>query len=150
MALIPTFQLTGQKEVKRALKKLGPNLSKKPIRKGARAGAKVMAAALKKLTPKGKRKDSADGGKRLKQQVKVRAWKRSRVRVGVSATLGDPDNNKAYLAAVNYERGPGGWHTGRVKGTGFVEQAFEQSKSKASRTAAETIAAETNKELRKL
>ena len=150
MALKPTFQIKGQKKVSRKLEKLGPTLAKKPIRKGLRAGAKIQAAAIKKLAPKGKRSESADGGKRLKQQVKVRAWKRSRKRIGVSATLGDAKSDGFYGAAVNYGRGPGGWHTGRVKGTGFVEQAFEESKSKANRTAAETIAAETNKELRKL
>lgn len=159
--LIPTFELTGEKAVNRAFRKLGPKLGKKPIRKGARAGAKIQAAAIKKKTPRGRRKQGRDArgrfvstGPRLRDQVKVRSISQKRGQILVGATLGSAkglnQGEGFYGAFVNFGRGPAGWHKGRTKGSGFIEKAFEASKKRAERKAAEVIADETNEELRKL
>lgn len=138
--LIPTFEVSSEREVKRALKKLGPKIGKKPIRKGARAGAQVMAAELKKRTPKGRTGN-------LKRQVKVRAGKRKRDRILLLAITGDGGDGY-YSRMVNYGRKAGGWHKGRVKGQLYQEAAYKASKDDANRVAAETIAKETNELLR--
>lgn len=146
--LIPKFEVSGQRAISRAMKRLGPKLAKKPIRKGARAGAKVLAAEVRRRAPK------RTGN--LRKQVKVRAGKRSRNRIEVLASTGDPrsanlnSGDGFYGGMVNYGRGPGGWHRGRIDGSHFIEESFDDKKEKAEQVAAETIADETNKELKKL
>lgn len=128
----------GQKEVNRAFKKLGAKVGKKPIRKGARAGAKVLAKELKNRTPVGRTRD-------LRKQVKVRAAPRKRDRILVLAVVtGDG------AGAAEFGRGPGGWHKSDLREEPFVRPTFEAAKEKANRVAAETVASETNKEIKNL
>ena len=145
MALAPTFKVTGEKAIKRSFRKLGPKVGKKPIRKGARAGAKVMAAAVKSRAPVGRTR-------RLKKQVKVRAQKVKRGDILIAATTGGKSLNEGdgfYGQFSEYGRRAGGWHKKRLAAKPFIVPAFEASKDKANRVAVETIVIETNKELRK-
>lgn len=144
MALAFQFKINGQKAINRSLKKLGPKVGKKPIRKGARAGAKVMRAEVLKRVPVGKTK-------RLRKQVKVRSLKVKRGDILIGATTGGKALNEGegfYGQFQEYGRRPGGWHRGRLNAKPFIVPAFEASKDKANRLAVETIADETNKLLR--
>ncbi len=81
----------------------------------------------------------------LRKQVKVRSAPRKRDRILVLATVtGDG------AGAAEFGRGPGGWHKRDLREDPFVRPTFEATKQKANRVAAETIASETNKELKKL
>jgi HK97 gp10 family phage protein len=67
------------------LKKLESSLAKKIIKKGQRAGAKLLAAEMRKNVPV---KSGA-----LKKTIKVRAGKRSKNKTSIQVSIGD---NEAY------------------------------------------------------
>lgn len=145
----PTITVTGQHAISRAFRKLGPRIGKKPIRKGARAGAKIFAAEVKKNTPVGKTRT-------LVKQVKVRSIKAKRGDILVGAQTGNPKQSNLnsgkgfYGGFIEYGRGPGGWHDANLPEQPFIRPAFERKKQKANRVAVDVIVAETNKEIRKL
>lgn len=144
--LAPIFKVNGQQAIKRALTELGPTIGKKPIRKGARAGAKVMADRVKQKAPVGKTK-------RLRKQVKVRALKVKRGNILIGATTGGKSLNEGegfYGQFGEYGRKPGGWHKGSLAANPFIGPAFEEVKAKANQVAVDVITTETNKEIRKL
>lgn len=66
--------ITGTKELVAKLGNLKKNVAKNAIRKGSRAGCKILAAAIKDSAP------ALTGA--LKRSVKVRSTPRSRVTVG--------------------------------------------------------------------
>lgn len=141
--LIPKFSVSGGDAVAYAIKKLGNKVGKKPIRKGLRAGAKVLQTAIKQEVP-------VRSGF-LRKHVKVRAGKRNRDRIQVLATSGDPKSNNLnsgdawYGGAVEYGHDGGGWYQGKVKANPFIVPAFDKNKGKAERTAQDTIKAEIRK-----
>ncbi len=73
------FVLTGIKEIDRKLRDLEPKVTKKHLRKALRAGQKIVAAAVREEAPR-------DSGF-LAKQVKIRATKRSRKRIGVDVVI---------------------------------------------------------------
>ncbi len=73
--------VTGAKELDRKLRDLAPKLSKKIVRSSLRKAAKPVQARAKTIVP------VRTGF--LKKAIKVRAMRRSRVRMGVRATLED-------------------------------------------------------------
>jgi HK97 gp10 family phage protein len=144
--LAPIFKVNGQKAISRALKELGPTIGKKPIRKGARAGAKVMAVEVTNRAPVGKTKQ-------LRKQVKVRTLKVKRGNILIGATTGGKSLNEGdgfYGQFAEYGRRPGGWHKGSLKPRPFIVPAFESVKVRANQVAVDVITTETNKEIRKL
>jgi HK97 gp10 family phage protein len=152
--ILPTIKLDGTAAIARAFKRLGPKIGAKPVRKGARAGAKVFAAAIRRRAPVGRRRFDRDRrGKQLKDQVRVRALKRRRGEILIAATTGGATLNAGdafYGAMLEYGRGPGGWHESRLSPLPFIRPAFDAAKAQANRIAVQTIVRETNAELAKL
>ncbi len=70
------------KAIRQSFKELGPTAGKGPIRKGARAAAKLFQQKIKPTVPK-------KTGK-LKKALKVRAGKSTKKYVGAWVTTGDP------------------------------------------------------------
>jgi HK97 gp10 family phage protein len=131
----PTIEVRGQKEIERSFKKLGPKIGKKPIRRGARAGAKIFAAKIKQNSP------VLSG--QLKKSVKVRAGKQRANFIQVLA------RTEFYGVFAEY---------GTVNSSGNIKQkekpfmrpAYETEKRKANQVTVDTMADEINKEIKKI
>jgi len=72
--------VTGIKQIDRKLKQLEPKIQKKVLRQSMRAGLKEVQAEMKAQVP-------VDTGL-MKKNVKVRALKRSRKRIGMEVRVG--------------------------------------------------------------
>ena len=131
--------------IDRAFKKLGNTVGKKPIRKSARAAARIFASKIKQNVP-------VKTGS-LKKAVKVRTLKAKRGSILIGATTGDPRSTNLNSGEqfsggfVEYGRKGGGWHKGSVKEQPFIRPAFESEKTKANKKAVEVLATEINKEM---
>lgn len=79
-----SLQLQGVTEIQRALKQLEKKVASKITRQALRKGIKEVAKKVKADTPKG------ESGQ-LKKQVKVKAAKRSRNKIGVNVVTTSPD-----------------------------------------------------------
>ncbi len=139
------FKVNTRKPIERAIKKLGPKIAKKAINKGARSSAKVFAKEIKKRVPVGKTKV-------LKSQVKVRAGKRSRNYVNISASTGIGETANAgkgfYGSFIEMGRGPAGWHQGSVKPQPYLVPSYDAKKREAQKTFNATVNSEVNKILK--
>lgn len=114
--------MTDDKEVKDALKRL-KKVTKQGIRKGTRAGAKIIQAKAKELAP-------VHTG-RMAKTIKVRALPRSRKWIGTTARLVN-DKEVYWGGFVNYG-------TARIKERRFLDQAAKESKDAAIDAAVEII-----------
>lgn len=99
----------------------------KAIRKGLRAGAKVMTAAVKAATP------VRSGA--LRRAIKTRAMKRSRNKIGVRTTIGAEGFYKGktfYGAFVEFG-------TKKMDARHFMEKAAKRVATSAGQTAINTM-----------
>lgn len=117
--------LDGMEALVTKLQSLKKTQAKACLRKGTRAGSKIIQAIAKRLAP------SRTG--QLQKNVKVRALKRSRVWTGVTCQL------ELYYGAF-LELG-----TKKIKAMHFLKKAAEQAREEAMRTALDTIEAEIAK-----
>lgn len=97
--------LSGDKKLKRKLKGLRTKI-KGAVRKGSRAGAKIIQQEAKNNAPK-------DTGK-LKKAIKVRALPRSRVYIGAQVII----QNTPYAGPVEYG-------TEKMEATEFYKRAVD-------------------------
>lgn len=125
MALI----LTGSDDLRRKLAGLKDKDVKAAVRKGTRAGAKLMAAETRKAAP------SKSG--LLRKSIKVRALKRSRKRIGHMVAVKLPDGAVKVPYAGFVEFG-----TKRMKAVEFAKDAAKDSGEQALRQVCEEAAAE--------
>lgn len=77
-----TIQLVGDVDLIRKLGRLEKRDAKKAVRRGTRAGAKIIHPVARSLTPKGE-----EGGGTQRQAIRVRATKRSRNFIGAVVRL---------------------------------------------------------------
>ncbi len=121
------FQLTGAKELDALLKSVPKKEAMKGIRKGTRAGAKLMLAKARALAP-------VRTGL-MRQKLTVRAAKRKRpkalgakVQGGKRAAMKIPENSKWYYPAiVEFGR-----KDGKLQGSHFMLRAAEATASAAT------------------
>ncbi len=123
------ISVTGDKELLTKLSKLRKTQAAKAIRKGSRAGSKVVQAKEKEDAPE------ITGA--LKREIKVRALKRSRRWTGTQVTM-------RVAGGVPYgsfvDQG-----TKRMKARHFVKRAVEEAKDAAGREFVDGIASEIAK-----
>jgi HK97 gp10 family phage protein len=122
MAAKTGITIRGLGKLTRQLRKLEPKNARKAIRKAARAAAKPVQIKAKDLAP-------VDTGL-LRKEIKVRAVKRSRQRIGVRVTIG----NRNFVGDTFYGGFQEfGWTTvngRRVPGKHFLEAAADDNKSR--------------------
>jgi HK97 gp10 family phage protein len=99
------IKLVGDKELLRKLDRLQKKDARKAIRRGLRAGAKILAVETKRLVPK------VTGA--IKRAVRVRAGKRSRRYIAVLAMIGEGWFKGDSFYAAQQEMG---WHAGKRTG----------------------------------
>jgi HK97 gp10 family phage protein len=146
MARKITIVLTGDSALNAKLNELTSKQAKEAIRKAARPALQGTLAAARSLAPK------RTG--RMAKNIKIRAIKRSRSRVGMRVTLskeGDYTGKAFYGAFNNY-----GWKTGsrrrpaskrkpeerrQIEGTRFLNKAAEQTRNSAIKIYREGIRA---------
>lgn len=105
------------KKIEKKLKEVGGKKAASAIRKGSRAGAKIIASKTKDLVP-------VNTGA-LKRAIKVRALKRSRTRIGAQVQLsGSAFSGRFYGGYVEYG-------TKKHKGAQFMRKASKQAGGKA-------------------
>lgn len=101
-----TIELVGDRELIRKLRHLETVVARKAIRKGLRAGAKIITAEARRQAPVGE-------SRKLRRAIKTRAAKRSRRYIGVVTQLGAGDfmGETFYGAFQEF-----GWHIGKRRG----------------------------------
>ena len=126
------LSIEGFAELQKRLNDLPKKLRNGAIRKGTRAGAKILQAKLKEATPK--RTGAAA------KAIKVRSLKRSRRYVGATVRFERPKGAKIlYIAVVNY-----GSKKRRITGQRFANDATSAAAQEATDTALRIIADEIN------
>ncbi len=125
MALI----LTGADELRRKLQGLANKDAKAALRKGCRAGAKVVAAEARKTAP------NKTG--LLRSSIKVRALKRSRKRLGYTVVVKLPEGAVQIPYGGFVEFG-----TKHSRAVAFAKEAARESSDEAFRRVTEEAAAE--------
>lgn len=121
------------------LRSLEPKLEKKILRKACRAGAKVVAEAVRRRAPK------LTG--QTRKAIKVKAAKRSRRRKGVSVLVqlgaGLYKGTTFYGAFVEFGHKAGSRKLGdrrkQVPGVHFMEEEFKAAEQAATRAAVDEI-----------
>src|SRR5947209_824243 len=114
------------------LRRLKGAEAKAVLRKGCRAGAKVMAAAIKKSLPR--------RSGRAQKSVKVRAMKRSRKRVGMRVVVdAKTDPGKEGQPGIPYSQF-GEYGTGHEAAKDWQHKAVASSGTAALATATATMA----------
>jgi len=126
--------ITGVEALIAKLQTLKKTKSKAALRKGARAGAKIIATAAKRLAPR------RTGN--LARGIKVKALKRSRVWTGVAIELKAKDIGKDIdtFYAPFVELG-----TKKMEAVHFLERAAKQNENAAMSTALNVIKQEIEK-----
>lgn len=114
--------MSADSDVKQALRRL-KTTAKKAIRKGTRAGAKIVQAKAKLLAPRG------TGA--LAKTIKVRALPRSKKWLGAMTRLLN-DGEVYYGGFVNYG-------TKRIKARRFLNAAADQTRASATSEALRVI-----------
>lgn len=137
--------LTGDKQLLKRLRELQPKLQKRGLTKAARLAMKPMHAKAKSSAPK-------ESGT-LRKSIKLRAMKRSRVRVGMHISTSESmfEGKTFYGAFQEF-----GWHVGKrdnklrsrgkwsgigteldkrkfIPGKHFIEETYQNGKEKAAR-----------------
>lgn len=127
------IEVVGADEVLRRLDDFKKTKSKAMLRKGTRAGAKVMQEKLKAETP---RLTGASA-----KYIKVRAYKRSRRFVGHVARFERvPESKLLYIFVVNY-----GSKKRKIAPREFIQKAVQESRVRAAKVAVDTIRGELDK-----
>lgn len=125
-----SVSIEGLDELNKKLAALPEKTARGAIRKGTRAGAKLLQAKLKSATP-------VRSGQAAKN-IKVRSLKRSRRFVGTTVRYERPkDAQILYIAVVNY-----GSKTRKIAARRFINQETEAVKSSAVEIAVRIIADE--------
>lgn len=114
------IKMTGFKKLDRQLRKLPGPMAKKALRKGLRAGAKIIQAEAKVRVPK------VTGA--LRKSIRVRAARKRRGTVGVTVTTGQKDN--AFVGDTYYG-GMVEFGTSRMTARPFMQPAFDAKKQQA-------------------
>lgn len=145
-------RIEGAREIEKALTEVTKGQGRAAIRKGCRAGAKIVQAAAKQTVPK---KTGL-----LRKSIKVRAIKRTRTKIGVNVTTGKTASlftGKTYYGAFQ----EWGWKVGKRPGKGsadnrrkipgkfFLKKAATSSAGEVGRVASETIKSEIEKSMAK-
>lgn len=125
-----TIERASQKAINRSFKKLGVTIGKKPVRKGLRAGAKILNNQVKQNI-------NSDSGQ-LKRNCKVRAGKRSRKMISVNSVCSFNSSETFYGSFVNYG-------TKNIKPQNFIGSAWDSKHKQATKTIVDTINSEANK-----
>ena len=125
--------IVGEKELMRVLKNIPKKSAAKGIRKGTRAGAKIIQGRAKSLAPR------ASGS--IRRHIKVRAMKRSRKRIGAMIALKVTDGARhgAFVALG----------TKYMEGREFMRLAVDEKKSAAGREAIRIIKSTIEKEAKR-
>jgi HK97 gp10 family phage protein len=118
------IRFEGDKALIRKLKSFEPKVRNRALRKGLRAGSKVLKAEAVRLAPK---KTGA-----VKRNIKVRAGKRSRRGITMEVRIGKEGNYKgdqcygafAEFGTKDRRKRSTGQRTGRVQGLHFMERAY--------------------------
>jgi HK97 gp10 family phage protein len=122
--------IRGDRELIKKLGTLRKTQAKKAIRKGSRAGSKIIQAAAKQNVPV---KSGA-----LKKEIKVRALKRSRRWTGTLVNTRVAEGPTYYGGFVEYG-------TKRMKARHFLTDAVESTKAQAGQAFIDGIASEIDK-----
>ena len=118
----PMFQLTGIKEIDKALHEMEKKVAKKLLKDAMKSSMKPMLAAAKAAVP-------VKSGQ-LKRYVKLRAAKKSRTSFGYTIGVGESDfKGKAFYGAF-LEYG-----TSRQPPKGYLRRAFDENKESAIKIA---------------
>jgi len=131
------FVLTGDKAIDRKLKKLGPKLGKKIIRRAMRPAAKVVRDEAKANCP-------VDTGT-LRQSIKVRAAKRSRQKIELLVTTSGSDN---LFTGSAYYGGMVEWGTAFQAPRPYMRSAYDAKKDEAKKIARTNMLSLIEAELR--
>lgn len=126
----------GDDELAKDMAQLEPKIQRKVLRQAFRAEAKEIAKIAKSLVP-------VETGE-LKKSIKVRAMKRSRVRVGyvVMAGIGiDPDKRNKAMAVE--------FGTKDRAATPYLRPAHDQRKDRALKNIADELGKRIDKEMKK-
>jgi len=118
--------LIGEKELLKKLKRIPAKDAKKAIRKGTRAGAKMLVPEVKANTPK------RTG--LLKKSVKVRSLKKSRVRTGVAVQMG-----KGAFVGKTFYGGFAEYGTTRQDAQEFIKKSVRSKGQQATDHARDVI-----------
>ena len=131
------FTLTGVKEIDKKLKKIGPKISKKIVRKAMRPATKVVRDEAKANCP-------VDSGT-LRQSIKVRAGKRSRQKIELLVTTSGTDN---LFTGSAYYGGMVEWGTAHQTAQPFMRPAYDSKKNEAKKIARTNMLSLIEAELR--
>lgn len=147
-------QVIGDKALARKLKDFEPKVVKKAIKKGSRAGNKLVLKKARQSAPKLKRSTRNRTAGELRRSIKVQTLKDKKGSYGTRVNIvfkGDRKSNWYYGAWVNYgwkpkaRRKDGTYVNGKVvKGTNFMENARTQEGKQALNTALGIIKDEIN------
>jgi HK97 gp10 family phage protein len=126
------IEVDGDKELVQKLESLKKTHAKSAIRKGSRAGCKLVAARVKQSVP------TRTGT--LKGQIKVRSWPRSRRWTGTQVTTTVAGGPAYYGAFV--ELGHKTRRGKKIEGKFFIRQAFKDTQESTLAIFLDTMAAE--------
>jgi HK97 gp10 family phage protein len=127
-------KITGIEKIDRVLRELEPKISRRVIRKGMRAGLKIMLARARALTPVSTgpaRPGHASGT--LRKAIKIKTA-RSRKGIRMAILL----SQQSFPAGGFY----GGFRlegTGRIKAARSMEHAFAETAEEARRVSTDTM-----------
>lgn len=134
-----TLRVRGDRATKRALMKLTPRLRRRVLAKATRDAMRPTLKQAKANAPRRKtRKGAAVKGGQLRKSLKLRAMKRSRVKVGAYvATAGGWFKGRQFYGAFQEF----GWKAGKrgsdnrteIEGRHFAEQAYKSERRGALR-----------------
>lgn len=151
-----SIELIGARELDRILRRIAAKDAKAALRKGSRAGAKIITAKAKTLAPV--RKEGKGGT--LRRAIRTRSAKRSRRYVGAVSTIGKGffKSETFYGAFIEFGRHLGKRRGGKrtrgqtgggrrfIEGIHFMERAAKEAGPRAGRIAVAT----TKRELERL
>jgi HK97 gp10 family phage protein len=129
-----TMAIRGDRELIRTLEKMAGKDAKKAMRKGCRAGSKVVAKRAKQLAP---RRSGA-----IRRAIRVRAVRSRKIGTQVIVGAGWFKGKTFYAAFVEFghkagKRGRSGRTT--VPGQHYMQRAGEEAGEKALATAVDTM-----------
>lgn len=152
MAKTVTITTKGFEEIERALTKLPDKVARKVIIKGVRAGARVALKDIRRAAP--------TRGTRKALKSKVRRARNAPIVTAVIGPSTSPQFNAPTItrpALVSIQEfgtirrvTAAGAFRGEIKGTGFMERAFRNSKGRAFEAMKRKIEDEIHKEAAKL
>ncbi len=137
------LKLTGSEELIKLLQDTRGKKANAAIRKGSRAGCKIIAARAKKIVPVANRRNRQGEVQRglMRKSVKVRATKKNRDGwVGCAVSIGPSDYQGVDFYAFMVEHG-----TKKMKARNYLKQAADETEGRASDIAQAIIIRELTK-----